>query len=119
MHAVPGHGIRVQLHAQPGPIRHRDRAVFGWPSPVDQVVLAQEVEDVERNHGVRNRARHVRGVRRLRVGSVFHQLNFGLLTIDWRPEPAVVDLQILDVRGAVVRSARLYAPADSSFRSSP
>ena len=52
---------------------------------------------------------------RLRVGSVFHQLNFGLLVIDWRTEPAVVDLQILDVRGAVVRSARLYAPADSSF----
>ena len=46
----------------------------------------------------------------LRVGSVFHQLNFGMLTIDWRPEPAVVDLQILDIRGAVVRTERLYAP---------
>jgi hypothetical protein len=64
-------------------------------------------------------APHAHDSHRLRVGSVFHQLNFGLLTIDWRPEPAVVDLQILDVRGAVVRSARLYAPADSSFRSSP
>ena len=52
---------------------------------------------------------------RLRVGSVFHQLNFGLLVIHWRTEPAVVDLQILDVRGAVVRSARLSAPADPSF----
>lgn len=48
---------------------------------------------------------------RLRVGTVFHQRNFGLVKIDWRPEPAVVDLQILDIQGAVVRSQRLYAPA--------
>ena len=49
----------------------------------------------------------------LRIGSVYHQLNFGLLTIDWRPEPAVVDLQILDIQGDVVRSERLYLPSGS------
>lgn len=29
-------------------------------------------------------AAHAHDSHRLRVGSVFHQLNFGLLTIDWR-----------------------------------
>ena len=47
----------------------------------------------------------------LRLGDVYHRLNFGLLAIDWHTEPAVVDLEIRDVHGAVVRSERLYAPA--------
>jgi alkaline phosphatase D len=46
----------------------------------------------------------------LRVGSVYHQLNFGMLDIDWRTEPVIVDLQIHDLQGAVVRSQRMYVP---------
>lgn len=47
---------------------------------------------------------------RWRVGSPFTSLNFGTLDIDWNTEPIVVDMQIRNASGAIVRADRMYVP---------